>query len=138
MSPFECNHDGSCEIIKACCVDTEMTVTRKDAERISALGYKRKDFLRRTGDGFCELKNIEGYCFFYDRESKLCKIYDNRPDGCRFYPIVYDMRKRKCVVDKDCPSRETVTRQEIRKVCHKVRRLVEQLIQEANHGESPC
>ncbi|MHA1481041.1 MAG: hypothetical protein ACTSQZ_06430, partial [Candidatus Thorarchaeota archaeon] len=70
--------------------------------------------------------------------SKLCKIYEDRPDGCRFYPIGYDMRKRKCVVDKDCPSLETVTRQEIRKICHKVRRLVEQLVQEASHGERPC
>ena len=115
-----------------------MTLTRRDAERIDELEYSRKDYLVRTDDGFCELRNIDGHCFFYDPDSKECKIYENRPDGCRHYPIVYDMRKRKCVTDHDCPSRETVSRDEIRKNCHKVRGLVEKLVEEASHGDTPC
>ncbi len=115
-----------------------MTLTRKDVEQIEKLGYDRKDFLVRVTDGFCELKNVDGNCYFYDLDSKKCIIYENRPEGCRYYPIIYDARKRKCIVDKDCPSEETVTRAEIRKICHKVRRLVETLQQEASHNESPC
>jgi Fe-S-cluster containining protein len=115
-----------------------MTLTRKDVERIEALGYDRKDFLVRVMAGFCELRNIDGNCFFYDSDTKICRIYENRPEGCRYYPIIYDARKKKCVIDKDCPSGETVSREEIRQVCHKVRRLVETLRQEAAHGESPC
>jgi Fe-S-cluster containining protein len=88
--------------------------------------------------GFCELKNVDGHCYFYDPESKVCKIYEHRPEGCRYYPIIYHTTKRKCLVDKDCPSRETMTREEVRKVCHKVRRLVETLRREAAHNESPC
>ena len=115
-----------------------MTLTKEDASRIEALGYTKEEFLVKSEDGFCELINIEGHCFFYDPESKFCKIYENRPEGCRHYPIIYDMRKRKCVVDKDCPSRETMTRHEIRKACHKVRKLVETLIQEAKYHDGPC
>ena len=138
MSPFECNHDGTCEQIRLCCVETEMTLTKKDAERIEGLGYERSAFLVKSNDGFCELRNIDGHCFFYDSETRLCKIYEDRPEGCRYYPIVYDVKKRKCVADKDCPSRETMTREEIRKACHKVRKLVETLIQEARYNDGPC
>ena len=138
MAPFDCNHDSTCDQVKLCCVDTEMTLTKQDASRIDALGYDRKEYLVRTEDGFCELRNVEGHCFFYDTDTKLCRIYDARPDGCRHYPIVYDAKKRKCVVDKDCPSRETMSRDEIRKSCHKVRKLVERLIQEAKYDDGPC
>ena len=138
MTPFNCNHDGTCEQIRLCCVDTEMTLTKREAVRIDALGYDRDAYLVKTEDGFCELRNIDGHCYFYNPESKECKIYENRPDGCRFYPIVYDVKKRKCVVDKDCPSRNTMSRDEVRKVCHKVRDLVERLIQEAKHNDGPC
>ena len=138
LSPFVCNHDGSCEEVRLCCTETEMTLTREDAERIEALGYDRKDFLVRVMAGFCELKNIGGYCYFYDPSTKECKIYENRPEGCRYYPIIYHSTKRKCLVDKDCPSGVTVSREEIRKKCHKVRKLVETLRREAAHNESPC
>ena len=138
MTPFVCNHDGSCEEIRLCCTETEMTLTREDAERIEGLGYDRTDFLVRVMAGFCELKNVDGFCFFYDKETKECRIYENRPEGCRYYPIIYDARRKKCIIDRDCPSGETVTREEVRKVCHKVRKLVDTLRQEAAHGESPC
>jgi len=115
-----------------------MTLTREDAERIEALGYDRKDFMVRVMAGFCELRNIDGHCYFYDPDSKKCIIYEHRPEGCKYYPIIYDARKRKCVLDSDCPSIETVSREEIRKVCHKVRKLVETLRREASHNESPC
>ncbi len=138
MTPFLCNHNGSCNEVRLCCVDTEMTLTRTDVERIKALGYAPRDFLFKTGDGFCQLRNVDGHCYFYNPATRLCTIYEARPDGCRFYPIVYHMRKRKCVVDRDCPSRETVTRDEIRKVCHKVRQLVETLVREASYNEGAC
>ncbi|TFF83963.1 YkgJ family cysteine cluster protein [Candidatus Thorarchaeota archaeon] len=115
-----------------------MTLTREDVKRIDALGYQREEYLVRAEDGFCELKNVNGFCYFYDPVSRLCRIYENRPEGCRYYPIVYHARKRKCVTDDDCPSRETVSREEIRKVCHKLRRLIKTLQREATHGESPC
>jgi len=115
-----------------------MTLTKKDAERIDAQGYQRSEYLVKGSDGFCELRNVEGHCYFYDPETKLCKIYEARPDGCRYYPVVYNVKKRKCVLDSDCPLREVITRQEMRKICHKVKRNVETLIVEAKHHDSAC
>ena len=138
MTPFECNHNGECDEVRLCCTDTEMTLTRADAERIDTLGYQREDYLIHTDDGFCQLRNVDGHCYFYNTVSKLCQIYDARPEGCKYYPIIYDMRKRKCITDKDCPSRETMTREEIRKSCHKVKALVNRLRNEALHHERPC
>lgn len=138
MTPFICNHDGSCDEVRLCCAETEMTLTREDAERIDALGFSRSDYLVRAEDGFCELRNVDGFCYFYDTKTKLCKIYEHRPEGCRYYPVVYHARKKKCITDGDCPSRDTVSRDEIRKVCHKVRKLIERLQQEAATSEGPC
>ncbi|MGQ4870427.1 MAG: YkgJ family cysteine cluster protein [Candidatus Thorarchaeota archaeon] len=138
MSPFQCNHDGSCSKVRLCCIETEMTLTRRDVERIERLGYTRDEFVVRSEDGFCELRNVDGHCYFYDPDTLLCTIYEDRPEGCRYYPVIYDMRKRRCVVDKDCPSRDTMTRQEVRKVCNKVRRLVETLVREAKFHDGPC
>jgi len=92
----------------------------------------------RVMAGFCELKNVDGHCYFYNLDTKECTIYENRPEGCRYYPIIYHSLKRKCLVDSDCPSAETMSREEIRKICHKVRKLVETLRREASHNESPC
>lgn len=138
MTPFVCNHDGTCEKVKLCCTETEMTLTREDVRRISALGHVKEDYLERTSDGFCQLRNVNGNCYFYDVENGLCTIYNARPEGCRFYPIIYNMRKRKCAVDADCPSGVTVSRQEIRKVCHRVKALVIKLREETKHSERPC
>jgi hypothetical protein len=114
-----------------------MTLTCQDAERIDSLGYERKDYLLHAEDGFSQLRNVDGHCFFYSPKTKTCRIYESRPEGCRYYPVIYDVRRRKCVVDKDCPSAGTVTREELRKVCHRVRAAVDLMMREAAHGESP-
>lgn len=144
MAERKSTRDGSyenlrCELCESsCCVETEMTLTREDAERIDELGYKRSEYLIKGKDDFCELRNIDGHCYFYDSETKLCKIYDSRPVGCRYYPVVYNVRKRKCVLDEDCPLRDTVGRQEMRRVCHRVKKNVENLMKEAQFNEGAC
>lgn len=132
MTPFVCNHAGACDMVKACCIETEMTLTKSDIERLEAVGHSKESFLIRTTDGFYQLINVEGHCYFYDPQEKTCMVYASRPDGCRFYPIIYDTRRHRCIVDKDCPSRTTVTQQEIRKACRDIRALVERLIGEAH------
>ncbi len=138
MTPFVCNHDKRCENVRLCCMDTEMTLTEADAKRLDELGYRRDEYLIHAEDGFCQLKNVDGHCVFYDVESRLCKVYEARPEGCRYYPIVYDVRKRRCTVDRECPSSITITRDDIKRVCHRVKRLVERLMREATLNEGPC
>ncbi len=135
MTPFKCNHDGACNDVRLCCTDTEMTLTRSDIRRIEALGFRADEFTRQAPDGFVELRNVDGLCYFYDPEKKVCRIYEHRPEGCRYYPVVYDYRMKTCVVDRDCPSGVTVTADEIAELCPRVRRLVETLVGESNDGD---
>ena len=33
-------------------------------------------------------------------------IYENRPEGCKSYPILYDEDKNCATLDEDCPHRD--------------------------------
>ncbi len=88
-----------------CCLKTEMILSEQDIKLIinnSSNDLKKKDFVYKNRDGFFQLKNIEGHCVFFDIVSKNCKIYEFRPKGCQFYPLIYDYNDNKCVIDDDC------------------------------------
>ena len=81
-----------------CCIGTEMLLTEEDVERVTAAGFAASYF-SLTGDGWLELKNVGGRCVFND--GAKCMIYDDRPEGCRTYPLVY--HKGGARLDADCP-----------------------------------
>jgi uncharacterized protein len=91
-----------CEIEQCdvCCCDTEMPLSIGDLRRITDLGYE--NFYRDRNGEFI-LKNVDHRCFFLGKEG-LCAIYENRPEGCRFYPFI--LGKGGVVMDEDCPQRE--------------------------------
>ncbi|MFX0076734.1 MAG: YkgJ family cysteine cluster protein, partial [Candidatus Hermodarchaeota archaeon] len=99
----------ACQDCGNCCRETEMILSARDIARIMKYGRKTlrpNDFVRKTDDKLYQLKNINGYCVFFDRSTKLCKIYENRPQGCRFYPLTLDLDTKMCVLDEDCPRPE--------------------------------
>lgn len=83
-----------------CCIETMMPLLDSDIKRIVKLGYKLDDFAVKTGDGW-RLKNISGGCFFLSNNG--CRIYPQRPEGCRLYPLIYDENLRKPMIDSLCP-----------------------------------
>ncbi len=91
-----CLKNSCCE----CCKDTEMPLTEADIIRISGLGYV--DFSVED-DGDVLLRNIDRRCYFLDPVGN-CTIYENRPEGCGFYPFI--LGKEGAVLDEDCPHRE--------------------------------
>ena len=96
-----------CQSCGICCCETEMELSNQDIINIengSSSKISRKDFVEQR-DGFNILKNFDGFCVFFDPLAKLCKIYEFRPLGCRFYPMIYDTSGNKCLLDKDCPHR---------------------------------
>ena len=113
-----------------CCKETEMMLTGKDVERLEKLGFKREEFCVRDGN-FLKLCNINGVCFFLDPEKGLCTVYENRPEGCRLYPIVFDLLRRKCVLDKTCPYRNLVLEEVLLENCETVELLAARLIRGA-------
>ncbi len=89
-----------------CCHETEMILSARDVVRIknnAPENLGRKSFVKKTADGLYQLKNTHGYCIFFNPTTKLCEIYALRPQGCRFYPLIYDSDKKICVFDQECP-----------------------------------
>ena len=86
-----------------CCLETQMLLIEKDLQRIENNGYSRKNFcLEPTkSEGFWQLKNINGRCFFLSDEGK-CSIYSIRPAGCRVYPLVFELSEEDIIIDEDC------------------------------------
>jgi uncharacterized protein len=87
----------------SCCYDTEMLLLDDDVRRIKDLGFEESCFAIYS-HGFKMLKNSgQGRCVFHD--GKRCTIYENRPAGCRLYPVIYDENTNRPVKDRLCPFR---------------------------------
>ena len=97
---------NKCENCGECCLRTEMILSKNDFENIikNSTKYSHKeDFVFKNKDGFFQLKNINEHCVFFDIPSKQCEIYDYRPKGCKFYPLIFDSNEQDCIFDNDCP-----------------------------------
>jgi hypothetical protein len=79
-----------------------MTLTEADVERLEGAGFR--DFVHLNEDGDLELVNLSGCCVFLDRGQ--CRVYELRPEGCRFYPLVVDLGTGRVVRDDYCPYRD--------------------------------
>ena len=81
-----------------CCIETFMPLSLADIARLRELGYKVNEFVVLRG-GERRLRNRGGKCFFLTDEG--CKVYDDRPTGCRSYPLVFD-EEGEVIVDPEC------------------------------------
>lgn len=98
--------ENKCENCGKCCLETEMILSRQDIELIKNRypnNIREHDFAFKNKNEQFQLKNVEGYCVFFDDYSKNCNIYKFRPQGCRFYPLIYNINEKKCRLDEDCP-----------------------------------
>ena len=93
-----------------CCLETEMPLTRTDVERLAGLGHDPAAFTL-VEDGFTFLTNVEGRCYFLDQEGR-CSAYDDRPEGCRLYPLVLTEDMADFRLDHLCPHRAVVQPEE--------------------------
>jgi len=97
---------NKCKDCGLCCIDTEMMISDKDIKLIikkASYKLKKNDFVIMNKNGFLQLKNVKRQCFFFDEKLKTCKIYEVRPQGCRFFPLIYDKEQEKCILDDECP-----------------------------------
>ncbi|NHK30484.1 MAG: YkgJ family cysteine cluster protein [Asgard group archaeon] len=122
--------DFSCA---ACCKDTKMMLSQKDIENITSIGYNKKDFVYLDTDGFFKLQNINGLCFFL--KDNKCEIYDHRPQGCRFYPIIYDLDLKKAILDGDCPLINNIQDKTVKSFSQELRKFSMKLIEEKEYSE---
>ncbi|MHA2155855.1 MAG: YkgJ family cysteine cluster protein [Candidatus Hodarchaeales archaeon] len=90
-----------------CCIETEMLLLKTDSTRIShSTGFSIPDFSFLTDDNQRMLRNKlskeNKICFFLDSKGN-CSIYDIRPEGCSYYPIIWDLTNHQAVSDDYCP-----------------------------------
>ncbi|RLF04423.1 MAG: YkgJ family cysteine cluster protein [Thermoprotei archaeon] len=121
---LDCRIDG--KLCGKCCYDTKMPLTKSDIERIKKIGFSEDYFVDRRGR-IPRLKNIDGHCVFLDSQSNSCMIYPDRPEGCRLYPLVYDVENDKVVVDPLCPKSHIISQRVIRELSGALLNLIDRL-----------
>lgn len=105
-----------------------MILSNEDITRIAALGFEKKDFCYLDDQGFYRLRNINGVCFFL--KNKKCIIYEHRPTGCRFYPIIFDFENDQAMLDLECPLNKEVSQKRVDQFEEKLRDFIFQLFHE--------
>lgn len=85
---------------RECCVGTSMTLTEADRRRLEARGHT--GFYRLTGSCDLQLVNRAGRCVFLAEDG--CSVYDDRPEGCRLYPLILDSDRDRVMLDGFCPQ----------------------------------
>ena len=117
---MHCSHCG------VCCEETEMMLSNADVERLEGMGHNRQKFARFDGHGFVRLRNRLGFCVFYNVEKRRCRIYGHRPLGCRVYPVICS-EQEGIVMDDLCPTKNTVSRIELKRKGKKVMELLQRI-----------
>lgn len=101
-----------CSNCGVCCERTEMLLSKEDVERLEGAGVSRDEFTRIGEEGLTRLRNVGEWCYFCDPTEKTCQVYEERPLGCRLYPVIYSIDEG-VVVDELCPVRQTVSKHEL-------------------------
>ena len=96
-----------------CCRSTEMPLSSSDTLRIATTTGQHPDQFSKEEDGIRILLNNPktAACVFLDTESAdpqapgICSIYEDRPTGCRTYPLILNADD-EAFLDTLCPHRE--------------------------------
>jgi Fe-S-cluster containining protein len=107
------NHLEVCKACETgCCRDARPPITSKRRRIIER--YLEEQKLRIEDPFVCEdytypREDKEGYCIFYNRETKKCLVHVVKPETCVAGPITFDINKEDKVIEwylkmeKICP-----------------------------------
>jgi uncharacterized protein len=119
-----------CSNCGVCCTETEMLLCKRDIKRLENKGFSQNQFVSYDEQGYATLKNRDGYCVFYDLKNRRCSVYEDRPSGCRVYPVILD-EDTGIILDDICEARNTISDGEKSRKGKKVIRLLEVIDAEA-------
>jgi hypothetical protein len=108
-----------------------MLLAIKDIKRLERKGFVKDFFVEIDKRGYAVLKNQDGYCVFYDLGGHKCSVYDDRPSGCRVYPVILD-EEEGIVLDEICNSCSSIDIDEKKIKGKKVIKLLEKIDSEAD------
>jgi Fe-S-cluster containining protein len=125
---MDCIHCG------VCCTKTEMLLSKKDIARLEQKGYSVDSIVRFSREGYARLRNRGGFCVFYNNQINRCKVYKDRPEGCRIYPVIH-CETKGIVIDHICQAKKSVTEKEKAEKGLKVLRLLNRIDKEASSAK---
>jgi Fe-S-cluster containining protein len=88
-----------------------MELSADDISKLESKGFRLDDFTIKYGD-VTQLRNVGGYCYFYNQVDKKCQIYEDKPIGCCVYPVVY-LVNEGMMIDELCPMGKTISKPEL-------------------------
>ena len=93
-----------------CCWETEMLLSASDIQRINqktSFSVNEYSFVDNFGHRTLKNKEINDrlQCFFLDEHGE-CTIYEIKPKGCQYYPIIWDMNIQEATTDDYCPHHQ--------------------------------
>jgi len=109
-----------------------MELSSDDVRKLEEAGYHRTEFSVLDNRGV-RLVNVGGWCYYYSLAEKKCRVYKNRPLGCRLYPIVY-MADEGAMVDELCPMGHTVSEHELKRKGKILVKLLKKIDHERKRG----
>lgn len=109
-----------------------MILSSEEVQIIIDCGYDKEDFCYVDEEGFIRLKNVNGICFFL-RDNK-CIIYSSRPQGCKFYPIIFDLDTNKAIVDPDCPLAVSISSKTISTFNKDLKKFIRKIMEERENS----
>jgi len=124
-----------CSNCGKCCEGTEMELSNDDIRRLEGAGYQRNQFSVLDNHAI-RLMNVDGWCVFYSPAERNCRVYKNRPLGCRLYPVVYS-DDEGVMVDELCPMGHSVSKREFRTKGSVLRKLLRKIDEERRCATLP-
>ena len=112
-----------------------MLLSNEDIKRLERKGYDRALFVQFDKGAYAILRNQNGNCVFFDPKTRTCRERENRPLGCRIYPVMHD-EDNGIVTDSICPARDTVSEKQKAKKGKKVLKLLAKIDLEAKSRRS--
>ncbi len=91
-----------------------MELSEEDISRLIHRGFKRVEICVVGEDGIPRLLNSRGKCVFLSDDHRSCLVYEDRPLGCKIYPVNCD-EEGNILLDEFCKARGTLSKSEIRK-----------------------
>lgn len=93
-----------------CCIETEMILSKTDVSRINKeTGLSSSEYTVLDSENRYVLKNKEEkgkeICYFLSEHGR-CTIYAIRPEGCRYYPIIWNFYNHQAFSDDYCPHHD--------------------------------
>ncbi len=90
-----------------CCIETEMIISKTDLKRINQqTGLTGSEYTTMDSEKRRVLKNksssLGKICYFLSERGE-CIIYNIRPQGCRYYPIIWNFYNHQAFSDDYCP-----------------------------------